>query len=133
MKRSANYSSCGKPTDNRLLGWFLSLFYNTHEIRKNIKGSTYMVEYARAQFSPNETPSLRLFFGEKFTMWKGKVWMIYPSGGMCGYATIYLKKIFPRRQMKEFLVNEVNRKLQEKARFYQRNVDFIDNNSVDNE
>lgn len=116
MKRSANYSSCGKPTDNKLLGWFLSLFYNTHTIKKNVKGSTYIVEYTRAQFSPYEIPSLRLFFEVKFKIWRGQVWMVYPSGGMCGYGTIYVRKIFPRHQMKKFLVNEINRKFQEKTR-----------------
>lgn len=133
MKRSVNYSSCGKPTDNKLLGWFLSLFYHTHTIKKNMKGSTYIVEYTRAQFSPCEMPSLRLFFEEKFNMWNGQVWMVYPSGGMCGYGTTYVRKIFPRRKMKEFLVNEINRQIQKRAIFYQRNVDFIGGDSVDNE
>ena len=110
MKKYAVYSEVGKPVNNKLLDWFLSMFYRKYVIFKRVSGTEYIIEYSRSKFMENEDPSLKLFFSDKFTTWQGRVWRVYESGGMYGCGSVCIKStMFPRQKMKEFLKQEVDR------------------------
>ena len=90
------------------------LFYKFMYRNKTItlkadSGRTYIVEYHRSPFWTYEDPTLKLFFKEKIRTWHGWVWLMYENGGRCGFGTNCIITMFPRCQMKRFLIREVNR------------------------
>lgn len=89
---------------------FFKFMYRQKTITlKTDSGSTYMVEYHRSPFWTYEDRTLKLFFKKKIKTWHGQIWLVYPNGGHCGFATNCIITMFPRRQMKKFLISEVNR------------------------
>lgn len=90
------------------------LFYKFMYRNKTIKlktdsGRTYAIKYHRSPFWTYEKPTLKLFFEQKINTWHGQVWKVYPNGGSVGFETICITTLFPRHQMKKFLLSEVNR------------------------
>lgn len=90
------------------------LFYKFMYRNKTIKlktdsGRTYIIEYHRSPFWTYEDRTLKLFFQQKIRTWHGQVWKLCPNGGRVGFTTVCIIEMFPRRQMKYFLIREVNR------------------------
>ena len=86
-----------------------SLFYRHYEIRTEIDGIRYMIEYSRSPFWTYEKPTWRLFLKEKLCLWHGQVWEEFPGGGRCGFGTCCLRALFPKKKMKQFLLAESRR------------------------
>ena len=93
------------PPLNRLL---VRLLYRKHRITNTINGVNYIIEYSRSPFWTYERPSLWRFLIEKSTLWHGQVWEVFPNGGRCGFSHNCIRAVFPRRQMKDFLIRESN-------------------------
>lgn len=92
------------------MNWFYKFMCRSRTIKlKADSGRVYVVKYHRSQFWTYETPSLKLFFEEKYAWWHGQVWKVYDGGGGCGFGTICTRAIFPRQKMKKFLKAEVER------------------------
>ena len=72
-------------------------------------GRTYIIEYHRSPFWTYEDRTLKLFFKEKIKTWHGWVWKLHPNGGKVGFGTNCIYTMFPKREMKKFLIREVNR------------------------
>lgn len=102
----AKYSVCNKPTDNKLLHWFLNHFYHVRTIEKNINGTRYICEYHRSPFWGYEEPRLKLFFKDKLRTWHGQVWEVFPKGSRCGFGTTCFSALFPKKRMQKFLDTE---------------------------
>ena len=102
----AKYSVCNKPTDNKLLHWFLNHFYHVRTIEKNIDGTIYICEYNRSPFWAYEEPSVKIFFKDKFRTWHGQVWEVFPGGSRCGFGSNCISAWFPKKKMQKFLDNE---------------------------
>ncbi len=93
---------------------FIELFYKMMYRRKTIQikadsGRVYIVEYHRSPFWTYENRTLKLFLKEKIKTWHGQVWEVFKNGGSCGFTTICITTMFPRHQMKKFLIVESNR------------------------
>jgi hypothetical protein len=89
---------------------FYKFMYRNKIIKlKADSGRTYIIEYHRSPFWTYEDPTLKLFFKEKIKTWHGQVWKLHPNGGRIGFTTVCMIDMFPRRQMKYFLIREVNR------------------------
>ena len=82
------------------------LLYRNHRIHRTLNGVHYIVEYSRSPFWTYEKPTLRLFLTKKATLWHGQVWEVFPSGGRCGFGHTCIRAVFPRKQMRRFLLCE---------------------------
>ena len=94
----------------KLIELFYKLMYKKKTItRKCDSGRTYVVEYCRSPFWTYEERTLKLFFKKKIKTWHGQVWKVFTNGGKCGFGCICLiDTMFPRRDMKKFLIRETN-------------------------
>jgi hypothetical protein len=89
---------------------FYKFMYRNKTIQlKTDSGRTYIVEYHRSPFWTDEDRTLKLFFKKKIKTWHGWVWKLNPNGGRVGFGSTCIITMFPRRQMEEFLIREVNR------------------------
>lgn len=92
----------------------IELFYKFMYRKKIIKikvdsGRVYIIEYHRSPFWTNEDYTLKLFFKKKIKTWHGRVWEVFENGGRCGFGSVcIINTIFPRREMKKFLIKESN-------------------------
>lgn len=87
---------------------FYKIMYKSRTIEfKADSGRKYIVEYHRSPFWSYEIPTLKLFFKEKIKTWHGQVWEVFENGGSCGFGTCCIITMFPRKEMKRFLNNEV--------------------------
>lgn len=94
----------------KLIESFYKLMYKKKTItRKCDSGRIYIVEYYRSPFWTYEERTLKLFFEKKIKTWHGQVWEVFTNGGKCGFGCICLvDTMFPRSNMKKFLVRETN-------------------------
>lgn len=94
----------------KIIESFYKFMYKKKKItRKCDSGRTYIVEYYRSPFWSYEDRTLKLFFKKKISTWHGQVWEVFQNGGKCGFGCICLVgTIFPRCDMKKFLVRETD-------------------------
>ena len=106
MNNYPSYSVCGIKSSNIVLHKFLRGFYKVHEIKKDINGSKYIVQYVRSPFWGYEKPTLKSFLQDKLCLWHGQVWEVLPGGSRIGFGTTCFDALFPRKRMRKFLNRE---------------------------
>jgi len=74
-----------------------------------IDGEKYIVEYSKGRFwYDNERITLKKII-YKFSYWHVHHWLVYPSGGKCGFGTSIVSGYFSKKNIYKFLEQESKR------------------------